>query len=1221
MAEIKIDQEVMESFVRKNFEIMRDKLLGRTKDYDYVLGFKPSDILFIGTLHTQSADEEKAKYRSMVSPYNLKAEFLISKNTPKDAKIKIIPSAFFYYRVFPKLQEQKDHNFSHLKTESFGGKEFEEIIKKSVEAKDEGKKPYLNYAQKLIEAYKRIKLPDTALTIAFKDILKKPADSFDLKEKIKEISDKADEDNDVFYKKQEVAEAEEAEELGEETEEKKKKVSFRAKEIAQKIPLYALESEDAFKEELALWNNQQVSPEWSLSINYELRDFDDKHYLLSIEFANDSRKKADQYHERTIFDAKLVIELDKTNLEPFVADYLKDDYKYNGRIYGKGENCNLEVSPDCKKITTKHIATFSQKKYLPNTHVKSNGEEIYAYFDKLSTDPILILNGILKAMKKELENSNKLFEKRKKEDKTFTAEGQERFKADIEKFENEIKRFEVGISIIDSKDIAKKAFKLMNKSFIGGKYKSWYIFQIIFIVMNIPDLVVSEYKDEAIPNNRDKVDIIHFPTGGGKTEAYLGLIVFTAFFDRLRGKKIGVSAWTKFPLRMLSLQQLERIAKVFAKAEIIRHKEDIGGEPFSMGYYVGKYNTPNKITDPYNNENFIDFVNKTDPEKYLVISKCPFCGSEVKLKGDADTLRILHICTNKECPNPNEEKILPVYITDNECYRYLPTFIISTLDKITIVNTNKSFKQFYGQIKYKCPKHGYFFVKDWCIERCSKNVDGIPTCTVDPSEYEEVGELKDLSPTLLIQDEMHLIREDFGTLDSHFETFLNYFQKLLENGKEMKIIAATATITNYERQLNQLYLKKGESFPFGGHERTKSFYAMEVDELHRLICGIVPHDRAPIWAHYSILELYYRLIRDYIKNPQKIIDLKIGIKELSEAKELIRIYRNLLSYHLSRREADTLKQSIETQVNEQLKLDGYKPIRKEDITGDKDFKQVRTMLNLLSSKDIPDEKRVDLIVATKMISHGVDLEDLNFMSFMGMPRNNSEYIQAMSRVGRTYPGIVFITFNANRERDKSYYKYFEKFHDYKDLLVEAVPLTRWSKYSIQKTLPGLFTATVLNYFNAVKDDEIYKKGIKKLIVNPAHFAKAAIQGNDADKVFTQAEVIDFLKKSLQTDKDPLKPNFDEEIEKSVPRFYGKIEKRAKTKMNFFPPALEKAPSPSYKILKSLRDIGEQCNIVMGRDALILERIKPDTNLYGDDKDEENDIDDGYKGEGEEVEKG
>ncbi|MFC1722912.1 helicase-related protein, partial [Nanoarchaeota archaeon] len=681
------------------------------------------------------------------------------------------------------------------------------------------------------------------------------------------------------------------------------------------------------------------------------------------------------------------------------------------------------------------------------------------------------------------------------------------------------------------------------------------------------------------------------------------------FFDRLRGKKVGVTAWTKFPLRMLSLQQLERIAIVFARAEVIRHEEKIEGDQFSVGYFVGKGNTPNKISDPYNAEDNIKLVNEVDNEKFMVIDKCPFCGNAVKLVGDSDTLRILHICTNKECPNPHKDNVIPVYITDNECYRYLPTFIISTLDKITIINTNKSFKQLYGQVRYKCPKHGYFFVKNFCLESSSKKDTDIPICEVDSSEFQEVGELKDPSPTLLIQDEMHLIREDFGTLDAHFETFLNYFQKQITGGKEIKVIAATATITNYERQIEQLYLKKGRSFPFSGHERGKSFYAEEIDQLHRLVCGIVPHDRAPIWATYSVIELYYKLIQDYLKEPQSVLDLNIGIDNIEDAKELIRIYRNILSYHLSRREADTLKQSIETQVNEQLESGNYKKINHRDITGDKSFKEVRHMLSLLSDKTISEEDRVDLIVATKMISHGVDLEDLNFMSFMGMPRNNSEYIQAMSRVGRAHPGIVFIVFNANRERDQSYYKYFEKFHDFKDLLVEAVPLTRWSKYSIQKTLPGLFSAAILNYFNATKEKELYGKGLRKLIVNPSNFMKAAVLGKEEDKAFTQEEIIEFLKNSLETSKDPLKPNFENEVSNNIPRYYEKIADRPRAL--FFPTALEKG---NFKILRSLRDIGEQCMIRMGKDAYILENIKPDANIYESDKSEEKDADDGYEGE-------
>ncbi len=1191
---VKLKTEWMEKFVKNNYAIVKDRLLGRTKeDFDKLKGSKPSSQIFVGTLNENLSTEKRSKYKTMVAPHNLKAEFLLSKNTDKKAKIKIIPSAFFYYRVFPTFGEQRKHNIESLKESGKSEQDFLSYVEEDISRVKENKTPKYNFAEKILPVFKKINLPKKEVEISISEIFENRYKSFDFQDEIELITKKALKDQDIFYKKKIIPEDEEEEE----DDKKKKKISFAEREKAEKIPLFCLYDEHTYQEELEKWKEKLVQPEWKLSINCTIKDFDADNFLVSIEFANMCDKRSSIYLERTIFDSKLMITLEGTEMIPFVVEYLKDDYKYDGRIYGKGENCNLNVI-DKKIIETKHLATFEQKKLVPVTNVSTNdGKSYAATFKELSEDPIPLLKNILLSMKEELERSNALFKTRKESDENFSEDGQARFQEDISKFKHEIERFSAGIELIKEKEDIMYAFKLMNKAFLNSsKYPTWRIFQIIFIVMNIPDIGVSEYK--GIPNYREQVDIVHFPTGGGKTESYLGLIIFTAFFDRIRGKKIGVSAWTKFPLRMLSLQQLERIGKIFASAELIRNEEKLQGEQFSVGYYVGSYNTPNKITDPYKEEDNIKLVNEIDPNKYLVISKCPFCGSKVNLRGDYETIRILHVCSNKDCPNPDKDNILPLYITDNECYRYLPTFIISTLDKITIIGTNKSFKQLYGQIKYKCPKHGYFFIKNKCIESCPKSNTDIKHCEVDPSEFMEIEPIKDPTPTLLIQDEMHLIREDFGTLDSHFESFLKHYQKKLSNGKEMKIIAATATITKYPRQIWELYLKKGYSFPFHGHQRDKSFYSYQKDELHRFVVGVVPHNRAIIWAHYYILKEYYKLIREYVVNPKKIIELDIGITTEEEALELINTYRNILSYHLSRREADTLKQSIETQVNEELEKEGIKRIKKEDITGDKDFKQIRNMLNLLSKKEITDEERIDLIIATKMISHGVDLEDLNFMSFMGMPRNNSEYIQAMSRVGRTFPGLVFITFNANRERDQSYYKYFEKFHDYKDLLVEAVPLTRWSKYSIEKTLPGLFSSAILNYFNVTKQDELYQQNIYSLIVGCPAFLKATEREFEGKKIIEREEIIEFLNFALQTDKDVLKPNFQEYIQKIIPKYFDAINKRPKN--IFFPNAMRKG---EFKVLSSLRDIGESCTVLVGNDAYIAKNVKPDISGYDHEKDE------------------
>ncbi|MBN1175186.1 helicase SNF2, partial [Candidatus Woesearchaeota archaeon] len=738
---------------------------------------------------------------------------------------------------------------------------------------------------------------------------------------------------------------------------------------------------------------------------------------------------------------------------------------------------------------------------------------------------------------------------------------QMKYETDLNLFQNEINRFSHGISILKKYEKTLDAFKLMNKAFMKSAkgYASWRLFQIIFIVMNIPDVAKSEY--EEIEADPEVVDVIYFPTGGGKTEAYLGLVVFTAFFDRLRGKFAGVTAFTKFPLRLLSLQQLQRIADIFAKAELVRreHPEINSGknEPFSMGYYVGKSNTPNiliKKDDWGSDEDHLSPLidNEEEREKLLIISKCPFCESKehkVKIKPDLDNIRLLHVCENPAC----KEEILPVYISDVEVYRYIPTFIVGTLDKIPTCGYQSNFRNIFGQVKHKCPKHGYM-----SSEKCSEIRAG---CTVPVENYEEV-ELYDPTPTLQIQDEMHLIRESFGSFDAHYETYLMNLQKRI-GGKPIKVIAATATINDdFHIQVKHLYgREKTSRFPSSGPNRKESFYSLEDPEgkLSRIIVGLLPHNKTIRFSVIDLIKYFTQIVRKYWEEPDKLLsDKQLDLKSPEDVYELLKDYTTILEYNLAKRDGAAINQSVGTMINPFLKkadLLKEKGMNFVSMTGDVRFRDVRAVLDKLENFDKKPE--IDLITATSMISHGVDIDSLNFMVFHGMPGNTAEYVQAYSRVGRKHPGIVFIVLNPTRERDQSYYKYFQKFHEFQDLLVESVPINRWAKFSISRTLPGIFTSALMHYFDL-------REGCNKLYMTKG-FQEAYQTSKLNDK-----EIKEFLLESYQTKEDDLGNNFKQVIEKTVSQYIDQILQCKNSK--FIPMFISDPP------MTSLRDIDEQVDI-------------------------------------------
>ncbi len=116
----------------------------------------------------------------------------------------------------------------------------------------------------------------------------------------------------------------------------------------------------------------------------------------------------------------------------------------------------------------------------------------------------------------------------------------------------------------------------------GLKKRQWFPFQLAFILMNLPGIAHPEDAD------RDVVDLLFFPTGGGKTEAYLGLAAFTLVPRRLRYPGIGsagLSVLMRYTLRLLTLDQLGRAATLICALELERQKNvtKLGEWPFEIG--------------------------------------------------------------------------------------------------------------------------------------------------------------------------------------------------------------------------------------------------------------------------------------------------------------------------------------------------------------------------------------------------------------------------------------------------------------------------------------------------------------------------------------------------------------------------------------------------------------------------------------------------------------
>lgn len=799
----------------------------------------------------------------------------------------------------------------------------------------------------------------------------------------------------------------------------------------------------------------KVKPNWKIEL-YATVDTYEKYNEVVIQLINVTEKNnLNNSYETPIFNGGLILTSERGFL-PIKLNSLKHYYLDNPTMPGIGNNCSVKRIGD-KKLITENIPMYVQNRVI--TIDKFNR---YLEFEKMMTDPLSNLKYIKEEMSKKLTYyKSELSDAR---GNNFSDEYIREFEKEILDFEHEINRFNYGISLINNKSDVRKAFNLMNETFsLNEKYKGWRMFQIVFIVSVIADMINCEYEGTPGFDSKfvdiDNVDLIYFPTGGGKTETFLGCTIFSAFFDRIRGKENGATAIIKYPLRLLAAQQLERVLELTINANKVKNKYHILGDEFSVGFFTGSKNTPNEI-DIKRKQEIDSYPQETRDGFYRQIDSCHICKSEMHVSMDTDKWTLIHKCSNPEC-----NYIPPIFIVDDEIYRFAPTFIISTIDKMANIGTSMGFKSLFGQSTCKCPRHGFLKYGDKCyVNKCSNVI-------------EKDIERKDPVPTLFIQDEMHLVNESLGTFDSHYESLIQYYCEYLipENQrKKIKYIGATATISDYKGHIKGLYNKDAKKFPTS--VKKENFYSkIDSNDVSRFILGCALYGGS-ITENIQKMVTFLRIIISQWLNKiaDKVLELS-SVKFDSDGEEvrfdsdedglrnILHNYLISIIYNNSKNDAGTIRAILENQGNNDLLRENFPNFDIAEITGDVEFKTIKNVMHDIES-DKDKYKTKNVIVATSAISHGVDEDCFNQIFFFGMPKQTSEYIQAYSRVGRKYTGIVFDVFRIVRERDKSYLKNFYNFHEYKDLLVSPVPINRYAKNAIYSTLPGIIAALLYQYY-------------------------------------------------------------------------------------------------------------------------------------------------------------
>ena len=911
--------------------------------------------------------------------------------------------------------------------------------------------------------------------------------------------------------------------------------------VDKRIPAEVMQSKEKFEEFL---DNQRefhfdFNYVWNMYVKPKVRFFsqnDEEYLLLELFLVNntiDLSKDNDAFnlYDRTVFNPIMKINLKDNKLVPFHYDYNYDGQfkEYYGDL--RCLNCHGKYDAVDNSIKTSNYVTFDQNKISPKSDI---GYADISFKTLSSERGFLELDKIYIKMKEfyDMAIANQT------NDPVYLEQ--------LNEFNEMKERFNENINLLRNNSKAAKAFYLMNETFDNNsKYPTWRLFQIVFIVLQIRGIVETNYQ-------RDICELLHVMTSGGKSEAYFGIVIFTAFWDRLNGKEFGVSALTKFPLRMLSIQQLQRIANVFIHAEEVRNNHDICGQPFSIAYFVGS--TGNEFPQ-YNFDIINQILDKREKNEFIkgkIIEKCPLCGGDVFLDIDEKQDLVIHKCHG--C-----NKIFRLYYSDDEIYRTLPTFIVSTVDKLAAVATNRRFKNLLGGKLDICRKgHGFIPYND----KCKVKVGARSYCN-EKGDHVEVN--FDVGPTLIIQDEMHLIREGFGTIDSHFESLIEAMKSEFSGGSKFKNIVMTATVSGADKQIKHLYHKDTRVFPPSlKDENDNTFFFTNLKEdgeniIQRRIVGLRSHIQNfrliyLILRHVS--EFFYDLEKDYEYYARKY---EFNLEEL---KIVSSYYKKLLTYHNKKEAVHSVSYSVDDYVNI---YDNLYNVVTEPLTGENSLDDIKNIINKVKNfyNEEDNSDKMFVVDATNIVSHGVDIDEWNLMVFDGMPRSTAEYIQALSRVGRKYFGLVFVSFSPQRTRDLSFYQHFNEYHQNLDDKVETVPLTRWAKLGFKQTFTSIFTASILNYLSNVLNRKLYSA---KDVYN--------VLSKEENKML----LINFIKKAYITDSTMIGSEyFEREIEKQVDIRIEHLEDYPDVK--FFPYALEKTNNKYFKTQTGMRGIQDSVRLI------------------------------------------
>ncbi|WP_068150560.1 helicase-related protein [Rhodococcoides corynebacterioides] len=588
-------------------------------------------------------------------------------------------------------------------------------------------------------------------------------------------------------------------------------------------------------------------------------------------------------------------------------------------------------------------------------------------------------------------------------------------------------RIEAGIRLLSTDNDVFAAFQLANRAMQAqrarqvwvragatgpvddGADQTWYPFQIAFVLLNLPGLADPAHSD------RDVADLLWFPTGGGKTEAYLGLVAFILLLRRIRDDgAIGVAVIMRYTLRLLTIQQFERATMLMCALERVRaDRGELGSRPFAIGLWVGRGGTPNTHDDAKKALRALRSGTEITESNPVQLTQCPWCGRALDhtkyslVVGPGARLRIA--CGNSSCEFSSG---LPVYVVDQDIYEYRPELVLGTVDKFAMMAWR--------------PEVRKLFARDGV---------GIP-------------------PDLIIQDELHLISGPLGSMVGLYETAVDAACSSPIDGTERrsrpKIVASTATIRRSSSQIKSVFDRDSRQFPPPGIDPDQSFFAEPAPREMagtRMYVGVM----SPGTSHATLMVRTYGALLQAGQD----VDADPAVRDP---------YWTLLGYFNSLRVLGSALLQVEGDVRERLGV-----VARRSGSTARTLQPSNELTSRVASAEIPRRLKSleqqygsgsadDVVLATNMISVGVDIDRLGLMTVMGQPQSSSEYIQATSRVGRKYPGLVVTILNSARSRDRSHFENFVPFHQAMYRAVEATSATPFAARARDRGLHGVFVS-------------------------------------------------------------------------------------------------------------------------------------------------------------------